>query len=526
MSALPYVLLAAGLLLAIAVRLRLLDVPLERDEGEYAYAGQLILEGSVPYGEAHNMKLPGTYYAYALIMMLFGQTSRGIHLGLTLWTACSALLLFALGRRLFDPLAGAVAAASFALLSASPTFLGLAGHATHFVVLPALAGCFGILWPGRRERLGLAGAGLAFGIAFLMKQQAAALMMFGLLFVLWRSRAKGWRTAAGRGAVFSLGAAIPYALLCLYLAATGVFDNFWFWTVTYARAYVSVVPLSAAVPILLEYGAEAVGWNAPIWVAAFAGGVVFFLRGRDDDSKAFLAGLTVFSFVAVCPGFFFREHYFIVMLPAVGLLAGAGVAAFPAGGPTGRKLSRARAAWALAAVAAMAIAVAAQRAPLFSWDVTRVSRENYGANPFPESVEIARYIAANSSPEDRIAILGSEPQIYFYAHRRSATRYVYAYAMMEPNPYAGWLQDQVMREIEAARPLFVVLVRVQTSWLTRPSSDMRIFEWINSYFFSQYDVAGWVAMRPAGPSRYVWGAEAARQASPGSNDVIVLRRRN
>lgn len=37
--------------------------PLERDEGEYAYAGQLMLQGIPPYQLAYNMKLPGTYAA-------------------------------------------------------------------------------------------------------------------------------------------------------------------------------------------------------------------------------------------------------------------------------------------------------------------------------------------------------------------------------------------------------------------------------------------------------------------------------
>src|ERR1700757_726913 len=64
------------------IRFRLIDMPLERDEGEYAYAGQLILEGIPPYKLAYNMKLPGTYAAYALTMAVFGETIRGIHLGL------------------------------------------------------------------------------------------------------------------------------------------------------------------------------------------------------------------------------------------------------------------------------------------------------------------------------------------------------------------------------------------------------------------------------------------------------------
>jgi len=525
LAAISWALLAAGLLLAFAIRVRLLDLPLERDEGEYAYAGQLILEGHVPYGEMDNMKLPGTYYAYALVMAAFGETARGIHLGLALWTTLSALLLFEIGRRLLGPLAGAVAAASFAILSASPSMFGLAGHATHFVVLPALAGCRGILWPGRRERLALWLAGLAFGVAFLMKQQAAALMLFGLLFVLWRSREAGVRAAATRGGLFALGAVTPYAVLCAGLASAGVFDNFWFWTVTYARDYVSTVPLSQAFEILRENAARAIGPNAPLWAMAAAAAALFFARHRDRDAKAFLAGLALFSFLAVCPGFFFRPHYFIVMLPVVSLLVGAGAVSISSR-RTGDGGNLAGLAWALAAVLAMAITVSWQRAPFFQWDTTAISRACYGRNPFPESIAIARYIASNSSPQDRIAVLGSEPQLYFYTHRRSATRYVYAYALMEPNPHAGQLQDQVIREIEAARPLYAVFVDVPTSWLALPSSERRIQRWMSSYLPAHYETVGVVEIPLDGPTRYVWGEAAARTQVTEPYVVLVLRRKN
>jgi hypothetical protein len=56
------------LLVAIALRVHLLSVPLERDEGEYAYAGQLTLQGFLPYAKVYTMKMPGIYGAYALMM--------------------------------------------------------------------------------------------------------------------------------------------------------------------------------------------------------------------------------------------------------------------------------------------------------------------------------------------------------------------------------------------------------------------------------------------------------------------------
>src|SRR2546428_3452950 len=111
----PRVALLAILLGAALLRLRLLTVPLERDEGEYAYMGQLILRGEVPYVAAHSMKLPGIYYVYAAILALLGETDVAIHLGLLVVNLASIALLYRLGRTLLDPTAGVAAAAAYAL---------------------------------------------------------------------------------------------------------------------------------------------------------------------------------------------------------------------------------------------------------------------------------------------------------------------------------------------------------------------------------------------------------------------------
>src|ERR1043166_3162028 len=107
---LPWILVSLVILFTVAVRWRLRDMPLERDEGEYAYAGQLMLQGIPPYKLAYNMKLPGTYAAYALIMAAFGETIRGIHIGLILVNSVTTILVYFLGRRLFGQVCGLVAA--------------------------------------------------------------------------------------------------------------------------------------------------------------------------------------------------------------------------------------------------------------------------------------------------------------------------------------------------------------------------------------------------------------------------------
>src|SRR2546428_9269093 len=168
-----WVLAATVFGLIVAIRIRLLGVPLERDEGEYAYAGQLMLQGIPPYKLAYNMKFPGTYAAYALIMSIFGQTITGIHLGLLLVNAATVALVFLLGRKLMNSTAGIAAAASYAVLSVTPSVLGFAGHATHFVILPVLGGTLLLLDESNRQAFGrLFASGLLFGLGLLMKQPA------------------------------------------------------------------------------------------------------------------------------------------------------------------------------------------------------------------------------------------------------------------------------------------------------------------------------------------------------------------
>ena len=136
----PWLSLILVMLLVVAIRVRLLQVPLERDEGEYAYMGQLMLQGVVPYKLAYTMKLPGTAATYTVIMGVLGQTTAAIHLGRLLVNLATILLIFMLARKLFDPVAGVGAAACYGLLSASP--LSLVWQAMPLISLSSLP-CLG-----------------------------------------------------------------------------------------------------------------------------------------------------------------------------------------------------------------------------------------------------------------------------------------------------------------------------------------------------------------------------------------------
>src|SRR5882724_12762045 len=312
----------------ITIRTRLLGIPLERDEGEYAYAGQLILQGVPPYTLAYNMKFPGTYAAYAAIMSIFGQTITGIHLGLLFVNAATILLIFLLGRRLVNSVVGLTAGMSYAVLSVSPSVLGFAGHATHFVLLPVLGGTWLLLKARDRQAYGcLFTSGLLFGLGVLMKQPAVFFALFGAVYLVSNDLHRRFRLEKIllRTLIFSSGVILPLGITCLLFWRIGVFDRFWFWTIDYARQYGSMVPFSQAPRFFFYSAKEVIVACWPIWTLAGIGLAAGLLKRRTRPVAAFLLGFLFFSALALCPGFYFRLHYFILLLPAVSLLAGVAI---------------------------------------------------------------------------------------------------------------------------------------------------------------------------------------------------------
>ncbi|HVI10839.1 MAG TPA: glycosyltransferase family 39 protein [Candidatus Binatia bacterium] len=525
---LPFAGLAGVISLFAFIRIRFLSFPLERDEGEYAYAGQLILHGINPFKLCYSMKLPGTAAAYALFTAIFGQTQVGAHLGLLLVNAASIVLTYFLAARLFGRLAGVVAAASFALLSLEPSVLGLAGHATQFVALPALAGILLLLRAIDSQKQSMFFlSGLLLGLAFLMKQPGLLFTFFALFYLAYSERQRGfeWRRFSASAGMLIFAAAIPFALTCLFMLQAGVFDKFWFWTFAYAQKYAARVTLAEGLEFLAQTGSEVIRPAALLWIIAATGAIVSLWSPKQRNYTVFLFSFLAFSFVAVSPGLYFRNHYFVLLLPAVSLLCGAAV-----GISTTLLQSEGGNPWAVLVppaifAVAFGLSMAREAKLFFHTDPLAACHLIYGPNPFPEALKIADFISAHSSPDDRIAVIGSEPEIYFYANRHSATGYVYVYPLVEPQPFAPMMQREMISEIETARPRFIVLVDDQLSWLGDRESEMGILSWAERYVGEHYQEVGIADLLRQG-TEYRWG-EAVRTYRPESKfKLAVFERRN
>jgi len=454
------------------------------------------LQGIAPYKLAYNMKFPGTYAAYAAIMSIFGQTIVGIHLGLLLINAATIMLIFFLGRRLVNSTAGMAAATSYAVLSLSPSVLGLASHATHFVMLPVLGGSLLLLSQSDRHTLRrLFASGLLFGLGLLMKQPAVFFILLGAIYLIFkgvRGRLKPNEILL-RNLTFAAGVILPFGITCLLLWYAGVFSQFWFWTVEYAFQYGSLTSLSKGAEYLggIGIGVIKAGWA--LW--ALAGfGLVAGLYSKDTrDSTGFILGFLACSVCALGQGLYFRPHYFILLLPAICLLVGVGTVRL-SNLALQYRTGIARFIPLFLFGTALGLALLQERKILFQASPVEACRIIYRANPFLESVRIAEYLRERTSPNDTVAILGSEPQIYFYSHRHSATGYIYTYGLVERQPYALRMQHGMINEISRSTPKYIVLVAIDASWLRARGAEDLIFTWLNEYAGPNYSLSGLVNM--------------------------------
>jgi hypothetical protein len=437
------------------------------------------------------------------------------------------VLVFLIARRLLDAYAAVAAAIAYAALSLSPSTMALAGQTAHFVVLSALAAIFFLLQALVTRRLAFyLLAGFFAGLTPVMKQPGAVFTAFVVAFWAYSAlrRREGWRRMLPGGIALGAGIAVALGLMLGSVLVTHTFDVFWLWTILYPQHYGLSMPLADTLRNFVMYFVAAMWECVLFWVVAVLGAFLLWRHPRTRARAPFLLGLLCFSFLGVLPGFLFRVHYFILMFPAVSFLCGAAVFVVR------------RRSWRRSPVAAgiksaglvlvpLGLALVGQEYIYFRATPVEACQQIYGSeNPFVECIDVARYIGEQTEPQDTVAVVGSEPQIYFYSRRRPATGHILTYSLMESQPYAHQFQEQMINQIEAARPKYVVSVNMPYSWLATPASDPTLRSWFARYRQQQLELVAVVERDAAGRAVFVPRKPTDKELAETPPLISVYRR--
>jgi len=524
---LVYALLGIVVLAICALRYRLLDFPLERDEGGFSYMAKLILQGIPPYTQAYDFKPPGLYLMYAVFLAFFGQTAGGVHTGLLVMNAGTMIMLFLLARKWLTSVGALIAVAVYGILSLGSSVLGFAAHATHFVVFWMLLGYLLLtisIENGRKSVLFL--SGIALGLAVLMKQPGLMFLVPPILVTIlpgsWRRF--GFGESLRREGALIAGAFVPVFLAGTWLAITGAFRQFVFWTYQYGTEFGTRMSLPEALTQFTVSFPQILGNFTLAWVLAGVGLLILFADRRMKQWRFLLVLFALFSFAAVGLGFEFRSHYFVMLLPAVGIFAGYSVEALVTRFLKQQSATLARTIAFIIPAFVLGYGVVADWNYFFLGDLKALSRQKYFPNLFADSPAIADFIRSRTNETDRVAVLGSEPQILFLADRMSASGYLFMYFFMEPHENSLQMQKEMIGEVERASPKMIVYINQQFSWGTRPKSERHIFTWASEYIKNNYQLAGIVDVFSPTQVKYVWGEDAKTYPRLQSAAALVFQR--
>ena len=125
-----------------------------------------------------------------------------------------------------------------------------------------------------------------------------------------------------------------------------------------------------------------------LWLISATGLVLIWFDGRLRHTRLWLLGCVLSAALTSVPGFYFRKHYFLLMLPAVALLAGAPSAEPAVFGAQVKSIPLGD--WPVWGCALVVTATIVVRSHMwFAEPMTQIARRIYGADPFPESEIIA-----------------------------------------------------------------------------------------------------------------------------------------
>jgi hypothetical protein len=477
--------------LFVALRWNNYAAPLDRDEGEYAYAAQLLVQGIAPYQHAFIQKPPAVFYSYAVSNLLLPHVYWSPRLLADLFVALATILLGFIARLEFGE---GVALPAMWLVTPMILLPGLeltGANVEIFMLLPMM-GTVAIYCYSRKngnKNPHWFAAGFLAAVTLLYKYTALPVLTFvfiAWLFELWQQATKTKPIFFAPGSAAAGGILACILGLAYFLIHDGG-KTFWECTVSFNRYYAGSGNFS------LSYLWSRCADFLDNWWILFLIPWAVLLQPR--SRLWFWLGIFACAIVATngsCYG-----HYYAVIMPFWALPGAAGIRALASrfAGQRGG----------LATVLITMVVVALLIQPDMRWmfcSSEQFARDKMSAYPFYEAQLLASEVSKRSSSNDFVYVAGSEPEIYYYAQRFSPTRFITTYALMIPTPLATHYQDEAIHDLQTRPPKLIVFAQTGSGWLRQAATPPEFQNFLGTFLTRDYNLVGGYVK--ADPEKSYW----------------------
>ena len=425
-----------------------------RDYGFYAYIGDQILHGKLPYRDAWESKPPAIFYLNALALWI-GRGSRwGIWIVEYICLVLSIGISYSTLRRLWGTWA-ALGGTLLWLIGLSLTLEG--GNLTeeYPLVLHFLSiALFLQLAKTPERRLTSLLLGLAFGISFLFRPNNAVIEAAVILTLLiLRIIQRDIRNIVQQVIWIGIGALAPVVLTGLYFWSQGLLPDLLDASILYNLTYSSTA-ISSTPPLTTGFRI----FGAAAWAALAGYAVAAFRASRKDTFfPVYLLALIGWPMVIFMsdPAKRNYAHYFINWLPFLGILGGLAIhfltVRIPAAiqdGPAWQSVS-------VGAILLLCTGTFLFGGPAAEYQKALERFARRDSIGLDVRTRTAAYVENHTKPGEIVLFWAASPGENFMSKRESPSAYLF-YPLYIPSKISARMNEQFLQDVITRQPVLIV----------------------------------------------------------------------
>ncbi len=394
------------------------------DEAYYAISARSWLNGLVPKIDVWGTnKPPGIELIYILAFKLFGESLLALHIACSAFILLITLTTYAVCDQLFGNKAALISAILLPVVmccSFAPGALMAFNTEIPQMLFVLLGVYMFVLGLKGKFLLRLFLAGILSIFAVLIRQNAlvhfAALFFYLLFFAGPQLNVKKRINGC---LIMAAGAAAGLLPIILYYAKLNGLNELWYHSIVFPLMYGGDLNLLR----ILNKSVTKISSFAFNTLPATALALTFVLTRQNKTgnsrAKVFISIWFLFSAYSVSLGWRFFGHYFVQVMPALCILAGAGGAVL---WEEGKNIAVVRKF--LVVIIAVYFTVGLS---IYNIEAVKTIYGKVTVTPFSltsgelEKV-VGKYIQENTTPSDKIFVWGLCPQIYWYSNRLPAVK--------------------------------------------------------------------------------------------------------
>lgn len=396
------------------------------DESYFMFVGNSILHDSIPYKDYIDIKPPGIYYLFALTFSIFGKSFYAARAVLFIFNALSAIILFLIGRKLWNKETGMLSSMLFLIGISIPAYSGYYALADPFMVFFGLFGVLLFFKSGHWIYLIL--SGILIGLSTLFKQPGGlflAMIFAFYLLKLWmpENRTKGYLKDSVKNMILiSCGFLMPMIITIVYFWSVDVSDSFIYWSFLFPlKGYAHYLIFSKR--IILDLAYQFLSYSI-IWILSFVSIFIIvygFIKKEAKDKDIFTM---IWCIISIYP-LTIRQygHYYVQILPPACLLASISlIKVYPilSLGSIKESLSKGNHLKIFAIVCVLALMLSSFVTIAYGEYRLQKSRSIC----FDDQLNTAEYIKSHTSANEKILSFPYDPSIYFLSDRDPPTRWL------------------------------------------------------------------------------------------------------